>query len=67
MDAATLYTIITLVSGEERILRQKFPSVATCEDTRRNLTQHDYSTWEYSVRYSCERHIRLAPRLQTTD
>ena len=66
MDAATLYTIITLASGEERLMHEKYPSVAACEKVRRMMEGTNF-TREYRARYSCERHIRLAPQNRTTE
>jgi hypothetical protein len=63
MDAATLYTIVTLLDGREHIYIDRFPSVAACEQALK-----DRSTYPpirgLPTRRSCERHIRLAPRLE---
>ncbi len=37
MDAATLYTILTLSSGQKRTETQKFPTVAICEKAAQKL------------------------------
>ena len=59
MDAATLYTIVTLLNGRESIGRHEFPSVAACEAMRKQL--NDRQIAGLPTRYSCERHIRLSP------
>lgn len=37
MDAATLYTIVTVASGAKRTETQKFPTVAICEQAAQKL------------------------------
>jgi hypothetical protein len=37
MDAATLYTIITLTSGQHRTNAREFPSAVLCEAASRRL------------------------------
>ena len=58
MDAATLYTIVTLANGREDIVREKFSSVAECEKTRQLM--NGVVIDGLPTRYSCERHIRFA-------
>ena len=62
MDAATLYPIVTLLNGREYIGRDEFPSVAKCETALKQM--NNYQVNGRQTRYSCERHIRLAPRVQ---
>lgn len=59
MDAATLYTIVTLLDGREHISHQEFPSVAKCEEMRKQIDNRQIAG--LPTRYSCERHIRLSP------
>ena len=58
MDAATLYTIVTLANGREYIVRDEYASVAECEKVRQR--QDGYQVEGLPTRYSCERHIRFA-------
>lgn len=39
MDAATLYTVITVASGAKRMTTEKFPTVAICEQAAQKLRQ----------------------------
>ncbi len=39
MDAATLYTILTVASGAKRTETQKFPTVSMCEQAAQKLRQ----------------------------
>jgi hypothetical protein len=65
MDAATLYTIVTLANGREYIDIERFPSVAECEEALRGIA--DRQIRGMPTRYSCERHIRLSPVVRTKD
>ena len=65
MDAATLYTIVTLANGREHIVRREYPSVAECETALKHMDGSHIAG--LPTRYSCERHIRMAPRLGTKD
>lgn len=60
MDAATLYTIVTLLDGRERILIDRFPTVAACEKA---LKDRAPTIQGLPTRYSCERHIDFSPNL----
>ena len=59
MDAATLYTIITLLNGREYIGRDEFSSVAQCEAMLKMMNNRQIGG--QPTRYSCERHIRISP------
>jgi hypothetical protein len=37
MDAATLYTVMTVASGAKQMTTQKFPTVAICEQAAQKL------------------------------
>ena len=52
MDAATLYTIVTLLDGRESIGRRKFPSMAKCEELRKQINNFQISG--LATRYSCD-------------
>jgi hypothetical protein len=39
MDAATLYAVMTVASGEKRMTTEKFPTVAICEQAAQKLRQ----------------------------
>jgi hypothetical protein len=59
MDAATLFVILTLLSGEQRtVVRQEFLSEATCAQEAARLR----SIWQRGVRHAevfCARRKRL--------
>jgi len=59
MDAATLYTIVTLLDGREHIGRKEFASFAACEKARGQLS--GVSVKGLPTRYSCEKHVRVSP------
>jgi hypothetical protein len=61
MDAATLYTIITMLDGRERTFRREYASVAQCEAVRAKMSELSPSIKGQPTRYSCERHIRISP------
>jgi hypothetical protein len=66
MDAATLYTIVTLANGRESTIREKFPSVAECEEARQRMS--GIQIGGLPTRYSCERHLRfVSPVARTKD
>jgi hypothetical protein len=56
MDAATLYTIVTLAGGREHIGRDEFVSLAKCEEVRKSLDGR--LVGGLPTRYSCEPHVR---------
>ena len=39
MDAATLYAVMTVASGQKRMTTEKFPTVAICEQAAQKLRQ----------------------------
>ena len=41
MDAATLYTIVTLISGQHRTSTREFPSAVQCEAASRRLRMQE--------------------------
>ena len=61
MDAATLYTIVTLLNGREYIGRDEYPSVAKCEEMLKRMNNRQIAG--LPTRYSCERHIEFSPNL----
>ncbi len=58
MDAATLYTIITLTSGEHRTSTRAFPSAAQCEHAAKLLTQE--ASLSSKKQFYCVKHERAA-------
>lgn len=65
MDAATLYTVVTMLSGREHIGRHEFPSVAKCEEKLKQMNNRQIAG--LPTRYSCERHIRISRAVKVTD
>lgn len=65
MDAATLYTIVTMLDGRDRIFSRRFSSVTECE--ARLAQMNSYRVRGMPTRYSCERHIRISPADRTED
>ena len=63
MDAATLYTIVTMLDGRERIIHHEYASVAQCEAARAKMVEMLPSVNGLPTRYSCERHINFSPNL----
>ena len=61
MDAATLYTIVTMLDGRDRIFHEKYPSVAKCEAVRAKLAEAMPSFKGRPTRHTCEQHMRYAP------
>jgi hypothetical protein len=69
MDAATLYTIVTLASGEHRTEAHGFPSVAFCEAAaKRQREQQSLSskTQIYCIKHEGVAEARRRPRTRTT-
>ncbi len=64
MDAATLYTIVTLLDGREHVGRKEFASVSACEQMRRQLD--GVSVKGMPTRYTCERHVKVSPTQPAT-
>ena len=62
MDAATLYTIVTMLDGRERILIDRFRTVAACEKSMKVRETYP-PILGLPTRYSCERHINFSPNL----
>ena len=61
MDAATLYTIITMLDGRESIGRHAFPAVAACEAMLKQLEGQRIR--DLPTRYSVlDQHLRLPQR-----
>jgi len=58
MDAATLYTIITLSSGEHRTSTRAFPSVAQCERAAKLLRME--ASLISKTQFYCVKHERAA-------
>jgi hypothetical protein len=66
MDAATLYTIVTMLDGRERILQPRvFETVAECKVALEHMQGRRVRN--LPTRYSCERHLRFNPAAQETD
>ena len=63
MDAATLYTIVTLLDGRERISHHEYASVTQCEAARAKMVEMLPSVNSLPTRYTCERHINFSPNL----
>ena len=63
MDAATLYTIVTMLDGRERIIHHEYASVAKCEAVRAKLVELSPLIKGRPTRYTCERHIEFSPNL----
>ena len=69
MDAATLYTIVTLASGEHRTEAHGFPSVAFCEAAAKKLLEQQSlssKTQIYCVKHEGLAEARRRPRTRTT-
>ncbi len=71
MDAATLYTIVTLASGQHRTEARGFPSLAFCEAAAKK--QRDQLPLRSKMQIYCVKHESIAeprrlprPRLTTT-
>ena len=64
MDAATLYAIVTMLDGRERIIHHEYASVAKCEAALKRM--NNYQVSGRPTRYSCERHIEFSPNLPTS-
>jgi hypothetical protein len=69
MDAATLYTIVTLASGEHRTEAHGFPRVAFCEAAAKK--QREQQSLSSKTRIYCVKHegvaeARRRPRTRTT-
>ena len=58
MDAATLYTIITLASGEHRTSTRSFQSAAQCEQAAKLLTLE--ASLSSKKQFYCVKHERAA-------
>jgi hypothetical protein len=58
MDAATLYTIITLTSGEHRTSTREFPSLFQCEVTAKALRKR--ASLRSKTQIYCLKHKRPA-------
>ena len=71
MDAATLYTIVTLASGQHRTEAHGFPSVAFCEAAAKKQRERESlssKTQIYCVKHEsvAEPRHRPRPRITTT-
>ena len=69
MDAATLYTIVTLASGEHRTEAHGFPSVAFCEAAAKKQREQqslNSKTQIYCVKHEGVAEARRRPRTRTT-
>ena len=61
MDAATLYMVLTLPSGEQQTSIQKFPTLEACETRAEWLRQLDRLEHQLpSTLYRCEGHNPFA-------
>jgi hypothetical protein len=65
MDAATLYTIITLASGEHRTSTRAFPSAAQCERAAKLLRME--ASLSSKTQFYCVKHERAAHPNASTD
>lgn len=57
MDAATLYAIVTLASGQHRTDTQVFPTLAHCEAAAKRL--RDQQPLSSKTRIYCVKHERV--------
>jgi hypothetical protein len=68
MDAATLYTIVTLASGQHRTEARGFPSLVFCEAAARK--QREQASLRSKTQIYCIKHTGIAeprrPRPRTT-
>jgi len=56
MDAATLYTVISVISGPNRMTTQKFPTMAICNQVADNLRKRtSLRTTHYCVKRKPDR------------
>ncbi len=70
MDAATLYAIITLASGEHRTSTRAFPSAAQCEQAAKLLTlEASLSSKKqfYCVKHEWAAHPKANPEVGVQD
>lgn len=61
MDAATLYTIVTLTSGQHRTNTRQFPSTVQCEAAARLLRVQEPLSSKMQI--YCVKHERGSRRL----
>jgi hypothetical protein len=69
MDAATLYTIVALASGQHRTEARGFPSLAICEAAAKKQREQGpllSKTQIYCVKRTGSGEPRRRPRLRTT-
>jgi hypothetical protein len=65
MDAATLYTIVTLATGQHRTQTHGFPTIAFCETAAKKQREHESlssKTQIYCVKHAGVAEPRRAPR-----
>ena len=65
MDAATLYTIVTLISGQHRTSTREFPSAAQCEQGAKLLRLE--APLNSKSQIYCIKHERPASQTAGTD
>jgi hypothetical protein len=69
MDAATLYTIVTLTSGQHRTETRGFPTVAFCEAAAKKQREREplrSKTQIYCVKRETNAQARRQPRSRPT-
>jgi len=69
MDAATLYTIVTLASGQHRTEARGFPSLGLCEAAGKKQRERESlrsKTQIYCVKHEGVAESRRAPRPRAT-
>jgi len=69
MDAATLYTIVALASGQHRTEARGFPSLAICEAAAKKQREQGpllSKIQTYCVKRAGNAESRRRPRLRTT-
>jgi len=61
MDAATLYTVLSVISGPNRMTTQKFPTMAICNQVAADLRKRtSLRTTHYCVKRKPDRNERQA-------